>query len=335
MVNRVLLTGAGFTHNFGTPLADGMWSWIFNDGEVQKNKKIRNLFANSFDFERIYQNAHTDKYSEEDKNIIHLATLNAYRKIDTILKNNTNQGEMKRNFFKQLLINNFIEKNDSPVSFFTLNQDLFFERSRDYLVELGSRVKCPCVEKMPAINNINDLGIDIGSIDICDKSFKQNKIEYENTLAKGKDKIAISYIKLHGSQNWLENKGNNQVMVIGSGKQEKIQNNFLLKYYFELFEKEINKEHTRILIIGYGFRDNHINKTLINAVQKNDLKIHVISPEAPINFKNKLLTIKNGKLLFEALSGYYENKFAEIFSENRAACKTPAWEQIEQNFFNE
>ena len=41
---KILLTGAGFTHNFGLPLARHVWGMIFNDPNIQKAKQIREIF---------------------------------------------------------------------------------------------------------------------------------------------------------------------------------------------------------------------------------------------------------------------------------------------------
>ncbi|KAF5421924.1 MAG: hypothetical protein C5S44_05655 [Candidatus Methanocomedens sp.] len=38
---HVLLTGAGFTKNFGTPLASEMWAEIFNHKKIQAQPKIK------------------------------------------------------------------------------------------------------------------------------------------------------------------------------------------------------------------------------------------------------------------------------------------------------
>ena len=51
--NLILLTGAGFTKNFGGFLASEMWSKIFNTPAIQANKKLRDLLEGNDDFEEI------------------------------------------------------------------------------------------------------------------------------------------------------------------------------------------------------------------------------------------------------------------------------------------
>jgi hypothetical protein len=52
----VLLTGAGFTHNFGGFLANEMWAVIFNSPEIGKDPRLNELLQSDFDDESIYHN---------------------------------------------------------------------------------------------------------------------------------------------------------------------------------------------------------------------------------------------------------------------------------------
>lgn len=53
----ILLTGAGFSANFGGYLAEEMWSIIFNHPEVQKHSAVREFMLSpigKYDYESIY-----------------------------------------------------------------------------------------------------------------------------------------------------------------------------------------------------------------------------------------------------------------------------------------
>ena len=52
--NLILLTGAGFTHNFGGFLGREMWAKIFNNPLIQTRTRIRELLLEDFDFESVY-----------------------------------------------------------------------------------------------------------------------------------------------------------------------------------------------------------------------------------------------------------------------------------------
>lgn len=50
---NILLLGAGFSKNFGAPLANEMWYLIFNHKKIQAQPRIREML-NNFDYELIY-----------------------------------------------------------------------------------------------------------------------------------------------------------------------------------------------------------------------------------------------------------------------------------------
>jgi len=95
----------------------------------------------------------------------------------------------------------------------------------------------------------------------------------------------IAYVKLHGSQGWLSHDGSD-AMVIGTQKALESKANQLLRWYSSLFERVLNRPDTRLLVVGYGFGDKHINQCIVNAISKG-LKLYVISPQSPQEFKNQ------------------------------------------------
>lgn len=142
MSKNILLTGAGFTHNFGTPLASGMWAAIFNHPKVQKQKNVREKMLNDFDYESIYYKIvnnggmhkgfadlfeGTDTRSADIDAII-AAVRKAYEDMDQkILEVSTlpiSIGGINK------LIGQF-KPEKGECSFFTLNQDLLIERTFD------------------------------------------------------------------------------------------------------------------------------------------------------------------------------------------------------------
>jgi hypothetical protein len=87
----------------------------------------------------------------------------------------------------------------------------------------------------------------------------------------------IYYIKLHGSYGWRSSDGVNR-FIIGKDKEVELSREPLLSYYFDLFKEVLSKPRTKLLVIGYGFRDKHINHVIADAVAKSGLTIYVISP---------------------------------------------------------
>lgn len=121
-------------------------------------------------------------------------------------------------------------------------------------------------------------------------------------------------------------------MVIGSGKIEQIQKEPLLNYYFEIFKEVLFKKNRRLFIIGYGFGDDHINDIIAKAVRVYDLKIFVISPSSPDEFHKSIKEKNVDKDILHGISGYFQGKLTDIFSEN-LSIKTQASRNIFNTFF--
>ncbi len=69
--NKILLTGAGFTFNFGLPLARDIWGMIFNHPEIQKTKLVRKhmLKDESYNYEYLYSLVLNDSKFKDERNI--------------------------------------------------------------------------------------------------------------------------------------------------------------------------------------------------------------------------------------------------------------------------
>ena len=77
----VLLTGAGFTHNFGAPMARGMWAKILNRLPGGEADTVRQLLLDDidYDFEEVYQQVIKGKgFSAEDKKCLAMAVRSVY-----------------------------------------------------------------------------------------------------------------------------------------------------------------------------------------------------------------------------------------------------------------
>lgn len=65
------------------------------------------------------------------------------------------------------------------------------------------------------------------------------------------------------------------MLVLGADKAKTIASNVVLRWYSELFDRDLS-EPVKLMIIGYGFRDPHINETLLKSARANHLKLFVI-----------------------------------------------------------
>lgn len=83
--------------------------------------------------------------------------------------------------------------------------------------------------------------------------------------------------KLHGSANW-RNPDGKPLLVMGGGKAIEIGRNPILSWYAKQFENWVNQPGARLMVIGYGFRDLHINAIISQAVSRG-LRMFVIAPD--------------------------------------------------------
>jgi hypothetical protein len=323
--NTVILTGAGFTANFGGFLAKEMWSKIFNNPLLDNAGIIKLALRDNFDFEEMYSSAFDDRkpYPEGELKLYKQAVTEAYLAMnDYLLGGNIQISANPKNVLD--FLNTFLRTSDGKVgAYFTLNQDMFPETTFDWKPfgpNVDHAVKPNTPVKLPTQAEVDSFMASTPKIDLC-------------------------YAKLHGSVNWLQ-EDESETMVIGINKLEAINKVPLLKYYFQLFNQAINRKGTKILIIGYGFRDEHINKCLFDAINNSGLQLYVISSEDPGRFKRKL-TVKgthegyngiiteqnnDGITIWRAIQAYFPYKLSGIFPESGA--RTAAHDEILKTFFH-
>ncbi len=295
---NILLLGAGFTKNFSGLLASEMWAQIFNHDRVQAQPRIKELMLGDFDYESIYYSILEDSISSKNEiTAIMDATKSAYKNIDKMIIEYAEQHRQIRGFYS---IDDFIrcfpphDRNDGDLKgnprlpdkndksfIFTLNQDLFFER-------VYPNLGCPKLS-IPGIENNPEWFQFPTTFNSPLTKSDYYRLPSKDELDKKDIILEGNYflIKLHGSYNWTSFDGSD-IMVIGRGKKEQIQKEPLLTRYFEIFEQVLLKNKRRLLIIGYGFGDDHINRIISDAVIIHKLKIYILSPESPQELKKKL-----------------------------------------------
>ncbi|MBI3912168.1 MAG: SIR2 family protein, partial [Armatimonadetes bacterium] len=192
--------------------------------------------------------------------------------------------------------------------FFTLNQDLFIERN--YYIYSGIRPR-------PSIPGIQ-IGEDWFTTNFGGKIGREDIRHVPSAAeldARKQEIVAQSdffYVKLHGSQNWRSS-ADAQLMVIGKGKTDQISREPLLAWYSELFRAVVLQSERRLLVIGYGFRDEHINNVIADAVANHGLALYVISPVPYDAFRQDLRAAPAGEVILQGLSGYYPCGLLEMF----------------------
>lgn len=330
---NILLTGAGFTKNFGGFLADEMWAIIFNNPLILKQSKVRKLMLDDFNYESIYHKILSEQLSssieEDDKKAIKIAIPYAYERLDNrILSLIGATNPININMVADL-IKNFIGDRSRLSYFFTLNQDLLIERL--FSTGLQKNLNLPGdIPIKPNTGSDSDRKSPLKSTDFITLP-SESEVDRKKTERLSQD--VFHYIKLHGSYNWKSSDGSD-ILVIGLNKEEQINNEPLLKWYFDIFKEVLSKDGVRLFVIGYGFRDKHINEILSNSIQEHGLQLYVLSPQKPSEFMNSLYSpsVEKADIIYGGLCGYFPYDFLQVFPFNKS--ETEEYKMIKESFFS-
>jgi len=305
----VLLTGAGFTANFGGFLASEMWSRIFNHHEIHRYSSLVQLLRQDFHFESVYhQVIYGNQYTLEEQNALQTAVQDAYQQLDESTRNCWGPGgscpvscQGVRN-----LLEGFASAGTERGFIFTLNQDFFVERWH-----LGTHklLRTPGMDIRHRSPYSDDRAIPTYTVpSIRDIEAKHDEYEQEHSAN------LLYYVKLHGSMNWRTSDGRG-VMVIGGEKPTQIGREPLLDWYFAIFKQVLSSPQRRLLVIGYGFGDEHVNEVIAHAITEHGLRLHVICPTPPNTFNDDLhkRSPQYGRTLWDGLSRYWDKGLKEIY----------------------
>lgn len=145
----MLLTGAGFSANFGCPLAQEMWSWIFNNPLIQNSPTLRELMLKYPNFESVIYQVRNHTESAQDKDSMEEALRAAYQVIDEKIIDWRRIGRSGSNSLNmrdwQQFLTMFSGKPQTTDKgfIFTLNQDLLLEREYVDFQIPGSVIRKP------------------------------------------------------------------------------------------------------------------------------------------------------------------------------------------------
>jgi hypothetical protein len=175
-------------------------------------------------------------------------------------------------------VTEFLDKFDA---IFTLNQDLLLEQL--YKADNASMLLHSKQWHMPGMVPVTEPP----ATEIRDvKEWREMSDPSKFAVEKG----AQPYFKLHGSSNWIDQNSKRPMLVIGGKKAATIGKHQILKWNNEQFEAYLLKPDTRLMIVGYSFRDEHINVAIRDASEKNKtIKLFIIDPSGEdVLTKNRL-----------------------------------------------
>jgi len=271
-MNHILLLGAGFSRNWGGYLADEFFETLIGASEIRKDHDLRGLL---WKFRKSgFENALAELQERHNKNpkfkeqLRHLqsAISETFQSMNEAFfrLSNIDLGQNHRS--EQL--KTFMFKFDA---IFTLNQDILLEhhycRSVDHLRgkwSLGG-VQIPGMKLIPNIRLEPHIKPSWG---------RDLWVPLDRPEFRVEDRQP--FFKLHGSSNWQDKEKGGQLLVTGGKKARAIASHAVLEWYFEQFRNYLRSTETRLLVIGYGFRDSHVNDAIIESVEKHGLQFFIV-----------------------------------------------------------
>jgi hypothetical protein len=294
-MKHILLLGAGFSRNWGGWLASEVFEYLLGHPNIMINNDLKQLLWNNqkggFEEALAELQGKADLNITDRKNLesLELAISDMFSEMNNAFKNIPDwnlKGENKS-------IVNFLKKFDA---IYSLNQDLLLEY---HYIESSDKGR---------LRHIKIHGAKVANPFTPTHEWALSKLSAEIT-----NNVPTNFqpiYKLHGSSNWVDSNGK-PLLVLGGKKNEIINKLPILSNYQKQFAVDLNILNTRLMIIGYGFGDVHINDSIVSGMLQG-LEVFNINPSGI----EQLLTLFNSPAstkLQNQIIGASRRNLLEIF----------------------
>lgn len=261
----ILLTGAGFSYNWGGPLASEVFSQLLADRGIDDPTRDR-LFAAPGGFEQVLADLQLSTNPDDKKR--HDALISSVVGVFNGMNNTFMYTKFEFEDPPQVpySMQSFLSRFHA---LFTLNQDALIDQH--YAPVVGGpmnwgRLHLPGLKHMPGFTP---------------SGARQDKFAMmePNPSDFTMPTTVQPYVKLHGSVNWVEFSHGQWVLIMGGQKAVSIGRYPLLTWYHEEFRKMLLRPSARLMVIGYSFSDSHINDAIADGLAAG-LKLYVLDPHA-------------------------------------------------------
>jgi hypothetical protein len=259
-----LLLGAGFSRNWGGWLANEAFEYLLSHNLSSDVRRI--LIDNR---SAGFEGALSVLQNNRQLSLAGKEPLEEFQRAVAAMFDHMNLAFLENRWFARrdelFSVIEFLPKFDA---IFTLNQDLLLESNYLTLptgVYLGGRWQA---NHLP--------GIVLPSLRGPDDNIFLGELTPSADLQLNLRSDFQPIFKLHGSRNWRTS--DTDMMVLGANKAGAIARFPILSAYFREFQRCIHDDGARLMIIGYGFRDDHINSVIDSATRKTLIKTFVIDP---------------------------------------------------------
>jgi hypothetical protein len=282
MSSHILLTGAGFSRNWGGWLATEAFEYLLGcstitpviSSELWKAKHNGSRFEGALDSLRALR----DKYKDER----HEAELKTFEQMLEGMFSTMNSSyitldfEPSHNFGKRAApVRDFLCRFDK---IFTLNQDTLLEQHYQKSDLLTGSAGRWFTLQTPGLQEIRFGGTPFAHPGAHTPTSPPFTIAERNQ----------PYFKLHGSSNWRTDQ-ESSLLIMGGNKLANIAGSELLSWYHQQLRLALREPGVRLMVIGYSFGDPHIND-LIREGGARDMKLFIVDP-------NGVDVVNTGRLL--------------------------------------
>ena len=273
-MSHYLLLGAGFSRNWGGWLASEAFEYLIGCPEIARNPELRALLWRNQPtggFENALAEVQANFIRAPQENTAHLQDIQSAvtRMFEDMNRGFFDHADLEFQKALERMVSTFLTKFDA---IFTLNQDLLLEHyyiDRDMSLQSNGRWGGSDLPGMRPIHNHNA----INQNSWAQRTWIPGPIGEFNLDARMQP-----YFKLHGSSNWRETHGA-PMLIMGGNKVREIGLSPVLARYHQIFEERLCQPNARLMAIGYGFRDSHINQVLMRAINDRGMRMFVIAPE--------------------------------------------------------
>jgi hypothetical protein len=259
---NILLVGAGFTRNWGAPLANevaaSLIAAVGRDSALQQllRRHDRNFDNALSEVQRDFLSSPSSAGAKQRFDALQGAIAAVFDRLNQTFERRTDF-----NFTNDLTYSvlGFLARFDA---IFSLNQDLLLELRYAEHVLTASNVRWNGLE-LPGMRPVHDPSL----TGIGDKHRRQW------TPAAQPFSVTDRFqplFKIHGSSNWYTADGR-KLLVMGGNKEFMIREHEVLRWYYEEFKRRLMTGHTKLMVVGYSFSDQHINDAIVDAWQKGNL----------------------------------------------------------------
>jgi len=273
-MSDLLLIGAGFSRNWGGWLATEAFEHLLGSPEVARDPDLRRLLwkhqeRGGFEdalAELQAQFAQNPGSAREPLMALQDAIKRMFDDMNAAFMAAADWQFGQHHIERQ--IGTFLTRFDA---IFTLNQDVLLEHHyvNDNIALIGKKkwvgAELPGMRRVPSQEPIHANSWSRSTWSpLSEDDFKA-------------DTIFQPIYKLHGSSNWTRADGQ-PLLIMGGTKVLEIGQTPILNWYARVFGESLSAAGAKLMVIGYGFRDEHINAAIARAVGRG-LKLFIVSPE--------------------------------------------------------